>query len=216
MNSKKTEKIIRRIKAVMENYDSNKMKVSGNRDQLKTFMSDVHGDGKSVFCLDKIFDMHYVTMEDGWEPFPGLAIYRTIYLKNWHSYSDAVLSDEGEYLKYSFVSNWQSTDEIYHILMNKYPELQFKIFIQGAHDSYRYEIEIKEAKYEKYIEFYWKKVPWRANSSKSMLYKEDHLKKTLQVIEEEITFPEDTRAIVRHDDHETWDDDDLFEELLDM
>lgn len=198
-----------------ENYVFNEMKVYGNRDLLETFMSDVHGDGKSVFCFDKISDMHYVTVEGGWEPFPGLAIYRTIYLENWHSDSDAVLSDEGEYLKYSFVSNWQNT-EIYNILMNKYPELQFKIFIRDAHSSNRYEIEIKEAKYEKYIEFYWKKVPWRANSSKSMLYRKDLLKETLQVIEEEITFPEDTIAIVRHDNREPLDDDDILEALNNM
>ena len=41
----------------MQLYDFNEMKVYGNRDQLETFMADVHGDGKSVFCLDKIFDM---------------------------------------------------------------------------------------------------------------------------------------------------------------
>ena len=166
------------------------MKVYGNREQLKTFMVDVHGEGKSVFCLDKIFDMSEITRNRVKEPFPGLVIYRSISSRNRFPDSNAVLSDEIEYLKYSFESYWADTYFVYQKLMNKYPELQFKIFIKDYDDFIRYEKEIIEAEYVKDIHYYWVKVPWRENSSKLMLYKDDQLKNTLQVVEEKITFPE--------------------------
>jgi hypothetical protein len=207
MNSKKRGKVNRRIKAVLQDYDFNEMKVYGNRDQLKTFMVDVHGEGKSVFCLDKIFDMSEITRDRVKEPFPGLVIYRSIYSRNRFPDSNAVLSDEIEYLKYSFDSYYADTHLFYEILMNKYPELQFKIFIKDCDDFIRYEIEIKDADYEKYFFYYVEKIPWRENSTKLMLYKDDQLKNTLQVVEEEITFPEfDIREPVTLND-------DLLEDL---
>ena len=196
-----------------ENYDFNEMKVYGNRHQLKTFMADVHGDGKSVFCLDKIFDMSEITPDRVGVPFPELVIYRPIFSRNRFPDSNAILSDKIEYLKYSFISYDLDTLSIYEILPNKYLELKFKIFYRQIHDRYRYEIEIIEAEYVKHIHYYWHQVPWRDNSSKLMLYKDDQLKKTLQVVKEEITSPKhDIRTTLTHV-HEALDGDDLLADL---
>ena len=88
----------------MNIYEHNKMEVYGNRTELEKFMSDVHGEGESVFCFDKIFDLPDISIDRVREPFPGLVIYRTMYSPNRFPESDAVLSDEVEYLKYSFGS----------------------------------------------------------------------------------------------------------------
>jgi hypothetical protein len=199
-----------------DDYEFNEMEVYGNRDQLETFMADVHGDGKSVFCLDKIFDLSEITPDRVREPFPGLVIYKPIFSRNRFPDSNAVLSDEIEYVKYSFVSYWADSLSIYEILPNKYLELKFKIFNRQFDDRYRSEIEIIEAEYVKHIHYYWHQVPWRDNSSKLMLYKEDKLKKTLQVVKEEITSPEHEIRATPTRVHEGLDDDDLLAELYNM
>jgi hypothetical protein len=174
----------------MNEYDYNKMEVYGNRTELEKFMSDVHGDWGSVFCIDNIFDMQDITPDRVKEPFPGLVIYRPIYLKSQLSDSGATLSDEFEYLRYYFTSHYQTTPEICDVLKNNYPNLKFKIFIQDLGDFYRHELEFRGGEYYLNNHHYWEEVPWRANCRKLMLYKEDLIKKTLQVVEEEIICPE--------------------------
>ena len=62
------------------------------------------------------------------------------------------------------------------------------------------------------IHFYWKEVPWRANCLKRMLYKDDLIKKTLQVIEEEIICSENDSMF---DGAQEFDDDEALLMALD-
>jgi len=169
---------------------SNEIRVYGNRENLNKFKLDMAGDGENgPISFQNIRQEPRDTSNHKDEYGSGSTNWR---FRNWGCPSNAIVAeveDKGKFLVYTFGTRYTAPYGIYRKISEKYSELDFEI---NCSDDCIFSVEqyaSRKGKLIKSFYMYWQCVPWRDDKFKDMLYRQDQLKDTLGVVQENIFYP---------------------------
>ena len=169
---------------------SNEMKVYGSRKKLFNFGSDMAGNHENgPLSFQNVIPEPQDTSKWESENRSGSDRWK---LRNWGCPRNAIgaeIKDKGDSFVYSFGTRWSTPDGIYEKLIEKYSELDFEISFSDDCTFSVNEFVSRKGKITNKFYFYWQCITWRDGKYKDMLYRQDFLNDTLQVVEEHIFYP---------------------------
>jgi len=136
----------------MPNYVYNEMSVYGKKQKLNEFKKHVAGKNRSGFGFENIIPKPNDTSSWADEFFPG---WNNWSCENWGTKWnawDTELTEEKNYLRYTFTTAWSPPFPIYDKLIETYSPLTFEIVSYEIINNWAYELEAKNSKYTKIIE----------------------------------------------------------------
>jgi len=170
----------------MPNWVNNEMRVYGNKKDLIKFKDHLTGGGESYFSFEKIIPQPIELSAWAEDGIPGWYKWRVEHWGTKWDTDDVKLSCEGDHLFYEFSTANSPPFPIYFSLAETYTALDMDVIISELINDWSFELATEHGHYTKFIGRYLKYIPWRSIQYKILHYKADYLKKTLQVVKEEI------------------------------
>lgn len=167
----------------MSNNYLNNLVVYGERNDLDKFKQEIAGDYKNgPMSFQNIIPEPDNTK--GWEnsKFSSSQRWRGY---NWGSIFDALwptLTDEGKSYHYFFQTYMGEVVSIYETLFFKYPNLAFHVNYNNEGNEDTVIIEAIDGEIKKKIYLYWKCKPWKNGKSLDILYENDLINDTKNIV----------------------------------